>query len=99
MQLHNRRGNASLNQIIASDEASLQWKEKDENTPWKFKTHPSVGKAMASVFKDNEDILLVEYFLKIQNANQHIYFDTFIKLYQVVKAKHWGKRSKKIFIL
>ncbi len=97
LPLYNRRGNALLNQIVTSNEtwvhywmsetkqASLQWKGKGkgkgEKTPRKFKTHPSVGKVMVSVFWDNKGILQAEYFPKTQNVNLHTYFDTFIKLH------------------
>ncbi len=72
-------------------------KWKGEKTLWKFKTLPSVGKVMAGVFWNNKSILLMEYFRKTQNINQHTYFDTLIKLRQAIK--HPGKMSRKIVLL
>ncbi len=79
--------------------ASMQWKGKEEPMPLKFKCVSSAGKVMVSVFWDNKETLLMEYFPdRKQRVNSQTYFDNLMKSRKVIKDKRPGMLSHKVWL-
>lgn len=79
-----------------SKEQSKQWVEKGDNAPRKFKTVPSAGKIMASVFWDAKGILLVDYLEKGRTINADYYCGLLDKLRTAIDEKRPRTQRKKI---
>ncbi len=105
------RGDKFLDQLVTGDEtwvhywtpetkrASMVWKTATEPAPKKFKTVPSSGKVMATLFWDREGPLLLEYMQKGSTITQQTYFDTILRLRDAIKRKRPGKLRRGIVLL
>ncbi len=80
-----------------SKQACVQWKKKDETVPRKFKSLISAYKVKATVFWEQEDILLIEYLLQGSIVTSASYFNTILCLYNAIKDEICGKLSKQFF--
>ena len=78
---------------------SMHWKHAESPPPKKFKTQPSAGKIMASVFWDSEGILLIDYLEHKKTINGQYYADLMFRLRESIKEKRRGKLTKGILLL
>ncbi len=79
----------------ASKQASMQWEKKDKTAPGKFKCLPFAGKVLATVFWDQEGILLIEYVLQGSTITfTSSYFDITLHLFNAIEKKRHGTLSK-----
>ena len=72
----------------------MQWIEKGEKPPRKFKSERSASKLMATVFWDCEGILFIDYLPKKTTMNGDYYAALLPKVRQVVVEKRRGKLAK-----
>ena len=59
----------------------------------------SVGKALASIFWDEDDILLIDYLPKGQTINAEYYSSLLVQLKDILKEKRRGKVTKGVLFL
>ena len=59
----------------------------------------STGKVLASIFWDQDGILLIDYLPKGQTINMEYYSSLLVQLKDILKEKHCGKVTKGILFL
>jgi histone-lysine N-methyltransferase SETMAR len=59
----------------------------------------SAGKFLASIFWDQDDILLIDYLPKGQRINAEYYLSLLVQLNENLKEKHRGKFTKGVLFL
>lgn len=78
---------------------SMQWQRRGERAPIKFKTQPSAGKIMASIFWDAEGILLIDY-LPNKTTVTGVYYASLIeKLREAILQKRRGLIRRGVLFL
>ncbi|XP_045459255.1 histone-lysine N-methyltransferase SETMAR-like [Melitaea cinxia] len=82
-----------------SKQESMQWIEKGERPPKKFKVEISASKLMATIFWDCEGVLLIDYLPKKTTMNAEYYARLLKKVREVIVEKRRGKISKGILFL
>lgn len=70
---------------------SMQWKHIDSPPPVKFRTQPSAGKVMATIFWDSEGMLLIDYMPAKTTITGLYYSGVLGKLHEAIKNKRRGK--------
>ena len=75
---------------------SMAWKRPSSPTPKKFKTQPSAGKIMGSVFWDSQGLIMIEYLEHGATITGNVYADQIKKLRQEIIEKRRGKLAKKV---
>lgn len=100
-----------IHQIVTGDETwvhhwdpetkqeSMQWKHKTSPPPKKFRTQPSAGKLMATVFWDCEGILLIDYMAHKTTITGEVYATQLAMLKDAIKEKRRGKLSRGVMLL
>ncbi len=93
---YHRDGNEFLYRIVTGDEtwvhhftpelkaASMEWKHPSSPVRKKFKTTPSAGKVLLTVFWDAQGVLLLD-FLEVGTINATRYCHTLSKLKEVIR--------------
>jgi len=96
-------GEAFLSRIITGDETrahhyepeikrqSMEWHRPQSPRKKKFKTTPSDGKLMITVFWDIDGAILVDVMAKGETIN----LDTYIKTLQKLKQRYWRLRPNR----
>ena len=69
-----------------SKAASMEWKHLSSPVRKKFKTTPSAGKVLLTVFWDAQGVLLLD-FLEVGTINATRYCDTLSKLKEAIREK------------
>lgn len=104
-------GNDFLLRIVAEDEtwchhfepsskaSSMQWKHPSSPRPKKFKTQPSAGKVMVSVFFDCHGPLLLDFKEPGQSINAARYCQTLTQLRRAIKNKRPGLLTAGVIVL
>jgi len=59
----------------------------------------SAGKVLASIFWDQDGILLIDYLLKGQTINAEYYSSLLMQLKDILKEKCHGKVTKRVLFL
>jgi hypothetical protein len=59
----------------------------------------SAGKILASVFRDQDGILLIDYLPKGQTHNAEYYLSLLLQLKDILKEKRGGKFTKDVLFL
>jgi len=59
----------------------------------------SAGKVLASIFWDQDGILLIDYLPKSQTINAECYFSLLVQLKDTLKEKGHGKITKGVLFL
>ena len=70
-----------------SKSQSKQWKRRDEPVPIKVNAASSVCKRMATVFWDNEGILLLDWLPEKTTINSDYYIEELKELRQAIKRE------------
>lgn len=79
--------------------ASMQWKHPGSPPPKKFRTSPSVGKVMASVFWDHKGIVYVHFLKRGETINAEYYSSLlFNKVRKAIHKKRTGMSSKGVIL-
>jgi len=77
---------------------SMVWKKSEESAPKKAKIQYSAGKVMATVFWDNEGVLLIDFLESGTTINADRYCEVLNKLKSAIKRKRPGKLSRKVLL-
>jgi len=67
--------------------------------PKKFRVQKSAGKVLASIFCDQDGILLVDYLTKGQTINAEYYSSLLVQLKDILKEKRRWKVTKRVLFL
>lgn len=82
-----------------SKQESMQWIKRGEPPPKKFKTQPSAGKVLATIFWDAEGILMIDYMPPKTTITGIYYAEVLRKLKKAIREKRPRKVRKKILLL
>lgn len=85
--------------IPESKQASMEWRHSNSPPPKKFKTTPSAGKVMATVFWDIKGPILVDFLTDRKTVNAEYYSQLLSKVRDAVRSKRRGLLSKGIILL
>jgi len=77
----------------------MQWRHSGSPRPQKIRVQKSDGKVLASIFLDQDGILLVDYFPKGQTINAEYYSSLLVQLKDTLKEKRRGKFTKEVLFL
>jgi len=78
---------------------SVEWRHSNSPCPKKFRVQKSAGKVLASIFWDQDGILLIDYLPKGQTINAENYSSLLVQLKDILKEKCWGKFTKGVLFL
>jgi histone-lysine N-methyltransferase SETMAR len=65
----------------------------------KFRVQKSAGEVLASFFRDQDGILLIDYLPKVQTINAEYYSSLLVQLKGIFKEKRRGKVTKGVLFL
>ena len=82
-----------------SKQESMHWKHPDSPPPKKFRTQPSAGKIMATIFWDSSGVLLIDYMPHKTTINGPYYAALMDRLRESIKEKRRGKLTKGVLLL
>jgi len=78
---------------------SMEWRHSGSPHPQKFRVQNSVGKVLASIFWDQDSILLIDYLPKGQTINAECYSSLLVQVKCILKLKRRRKFTKGVFFL
>jgi len=78
---------------------SVEWRHNGSPRPKKFLVQKSAGKSLASIFWDQDGILLIDYLPKGQTINAEHYSSLLVQLKDTLKEKGRGKVTKAVLFL
>ena len=73
---------------------STEWRYCGSPRPKNFRVQKSAGKVLASIFWDQDGILLIDYLPKSQTINAECYFSLLVQLKDTLKDKRRGKVTR-----
>jgi len=78
---------------------SMGWRHSGSHRPQKFRVQKSAGKVLASIFWDQDGILLINCLPKGQTINAEFYCSLLVQLKDILKEKRRGKITKEVLFL
>jgi len=75
------------------------WRHSGSTRPKKFRLQRSAGKVLASIFWDQDGILVIHYIPKGQTINAEYYSSLLVQLKDILKEKRCGKVIKGVLFL
>jgi len=78
---------------------SVEWRHSGSPRPKKFRPQKSAGKFLASIFWDQDGILLIDCLPKGQTINVKYYSSLLVQLKNILKEKRCGKVTKVVLFL
>jgi len=73
---------------------SMEWLHSGTPRPKKFRLLKSAGKVLASIFWDQDGILLIDYFPKGQPINAEYYSSQLVQLKHILKENAAGRSPR-----
>ena len=73
---------------------SVEWLHSGSPCPKKFRLQESAVKVLASIFWDQDGILLIEYLPNVLTINAEYYLSLLVQLKDILKEKRRGKITK-----
>ena len=77
----------------------MEWRHNSSPHPKKFCVQKSAGIVLASIFCDQDGILLIDYLPKSQTINMKYYSSLLVQLKDILKEKCQGKVTKGFLFL
>jgi len=77
----------------------MKWRYSSSPRPKIFRVQKSVGKFLASIFWDQDGILLIGYLPNGQTINAEYYLSLLVQLKDILKEKRCGKVTKGVLSL
>jgi len=77
----------------------MEWQHSDSPRPKKFRVQKSTGKILASIYWDQDVILLLDYLPKGQIINMEHYSSLLVQLTDILKEKCHRKVTKGVLFL
>jgi len=112
LEFFRRDPNDILSRLVTMDETwlyhsdpetkqqSMEWRHSGSPIlPKKFRVQKSAGKFVASIFWDQDNILLIDYLPKGQTVNAEDYASLLVQLKDILKEKRCGKVTKRVLFL
>lgn len=99
LEMYEAQGEEFFKNVVTGDETwayvydpeskqqSMEWHHPDSPRPKKFKKERSSQKVLATVFWDNQGVILVEFLEKGSTINSDIYIATLRKLKEAIRKK------------
>ena len=84
---------------LESKKQSMQWKHPGSPPPKKFKRVSSAGKVMASIFCNNQGVIMVDYLEEGPMINGAYYAEELRRLHQEIVRKRRGKLTRGVLLL
>ena len=84
---------------LETKQQSMEWCHRGSPRPKKFQVPKSAGRVLASIFWDQDSILLIDYLSKGQTINAEFYSSLLVQLKDILKEKHCGKFTKGVLFL
>ena len=78
---------------------SMEWRHSGSHPSPKFRVQKSAGKFLASIFWDQDGILLIDYLPKGQTINAEYYSSLLVQLKDILKEKRREKFTKGVLFL
>jgi len=78
---------------------SMEWRHRGSPRPKKFRVQKSAGKFLASIFWDQDGILLIDYLPKGQTIKAEYYLSLLVQLKKILKEKRRGNFTKGVLFL
>jgi len=78
---------------------SMEWRHSGSPRPKIFRVQKSAGKVLASIFWNQDSILLTDYLPKGQTINAEYYSSLLVQLKDILKEKGRGKVTKGVLFL
>ena len=72
---------------LETKQQSVEWRHNASPCPKKFQVQKSAGKVLASIFWDQDGILLVDYIPEGQTINAEYYSTVLVHLKDILKEK------------
>jgi len=106
-----RDSNEFLSRLVTMDETwlyhydtetkqqSMQWRHSGSPRLIKFRVKKSAGKVLASIFWDQDGVLLIDYLPKGQTINSEYYSFLLVQLKDILKEKRRGKVTNGVLFL
>ena len=111
LEFFRRDPNDFLSQLVAMDETwlyrydpetkqqSMEWRHSGSPSPKKSRVEKSAGKFLASIFWDQDGILLINYLPNGQTINVEYYSSLLVQLKDILKEKRPGNFTKVVLFL
>jgi len=77
----------------------MEWRHSGSPRSKEFRVQNSAGKVIASIFSDQDGILLTDYFPKGQTINAEYYSSLLVQLKDILKEKRHGKVTRGVLFL
>ena len=77
----------------------MEWRHSGSPRPKKFRVQKSAGKFLASIFWDQDGILLIHYLPKGPTINAEYYSSLLVQLKDILKEKRRRKVTKGVLFL
>jgi len=77
----------------------MEWQHSGSPRPKKIRVQKSARKVLASIFLDQDGILLIDYLPKGQNINAEYYSSLRVQLKDISKEKRRGNFTKGVLVL
>jgi len=84
---------------LETKQKSMEWQQSGSPRPKKFRVQKSTGKVLASIFWDQNSILLIDYLPKGQTINVEYYSSLLVQLKDILKEKCHRKVTKWVLFL
>ena len=78
---------------------SMEWRHSGSSCPKEFLAQKSAGKFLASIFWDQDGILLIDYLSKDQTISAEYYSSLLVQLKYILKKKRRGNFTKGVLFL
>jgi len=78
---------------------SMEWRHSGSPRPQKIRVQKSAGKFLASIFWDQDGILLIDYLPKGRTINAEYYSSLLVQIKDILKEKCSGKVTKVVLFL
>ena len=82
-----------------SKHESLQWKHADSPTPVKFRTTPSAGKIMCTIFWDSQGVVLIDYMPHMETITGAYFAKLLERLRAAIKNNRRGMITSILLLL
>jgi len=79
---------------LETKQQSVDWRHSGSLRPKKFRVQKSAGKVLASIFWDQDGILLIDYLPKGQTINAEYHPSILVQLKDILKEKRRGNFTK-----
>ena len=105
LEFFRRYPNDFLSRLVTMDETwlyhyepettqqSMEWRHSGSPRPKKFRVQKPPGKVLASIFSDQNDILLIDYLPKGQTINAEYFSSLLVQMKDILKKKNAAGRS------